>query len=280
VDTGSTGGERLAGADDDVDDDDDDDDADDDADDDDADGTDDDVGAVGGGGAVDDIPVNAGVVVDIDGDACSNVDGSGADGGDGTDTDVGDKEDDGDTDDDVDDDVDVVSDDDDDSGTIDDDDRDGESTDDSVVDDVDDDAGDDSGKADVTVGGGGVQAVCGIPAGFCTDGAGCGGGSSALVICRGTGQYVPIRRRCTDPALREMDVISPRSLGSFQNLGVGSPHFSRIRTIWPPTLICEVPCVGAISTVADGPRRACARRCSHFDSEGLHLVSVMNIMSI
>jgi hypothetical protein len=111
-------------------------------------------------------------------------------------------------------------------------------------------------------------------------GAGWAAGSSNLVICMGTGQYVPIRRRCTDPALSAMDVISPRSLGSFQNLGVGSPHFSLIRTIWPPTLISDGLSVGAMRTVADAPRRAWARRCSHFDSAALHLVSVMNIISI
>ena len=57
----------------------------------------------------------------------------------------------------------------------------------------------------------------------------------------------------TDPALNSIVVISPRSLGSFQNLGVGRPNLLVIRISWPPTLTVAELRVGEIRTDEEEP---------------------------
>ena len=104
--------------------------------------------------------------------------------------------------------------------------------------------------------------------------------SSSRAWWAGTGQYVPMHSICTDPALNSMVVIRPRSLGSFQNLGAGRPNLLVIRISWPPTLTVAGLSVGAMRTVDEGPMIRLAARCRKRDSARLHLVSVMNMMSM
>ena len=57
----------------------------------------------------------------------------------------------------------------------------------------------------------------------------------------------------TEPALNSMVVINPRSLGSFQNLGIGRPNLLVMRINCPPTLTVAELNVGAIRAEDDGP---------------------------